>query len=337
MAAIYSVYWDISLVFTTCLFCFMLHMIITKSSTEMSGYKWYLVHQLTWSYLFDVYVGLWKVIPLWPFYMGYSSGIFANFNGNSATIQLILPAVLSVGMGFSIYLSVLYRYVQASPFSQFYKYYNVTAIRAVFYVVIFFGIEAIICIPIVFTLPQQTDFNTAMTSKCPVLIPIFAMHSSVFGYETTDTVVQYVVLIVFVLVMLSVSIVFLYLNFIRILRKNKQHLSIGTYNMQLMLFRTLFIQIAIFGALLILPITMAFILTLFGMKWMPKFGLIAISILGTHAFVDFCVLSYFIRSYREYVKGCYNKIRQKFGLKVTVAIVTPLGPSTVSELPSRLH
>uniref|UniRef100_A0A7E4V1C2 Serpentine Receptor, class H n=1 Tax=Panagrellus redivivus TaxID=6233 RepID=A0A7E4V1C2_PANRE len=303
----------------------------------MSGYKWYLVHQLTWSYFFDVNVGLWKVVPLWPFFMGYSNGIFSTLKGNNVRIQLIMPAFLSVGMGFSIVLSVVYRYAQSSPLSHFYRYYSNSVIRAVTYVIIFVGFESAICIPLLLWFPEREDLDKLMMLKHPVLIPIFEAHPSVFGYETTDAVIQYVVLVVIVLFILIIFIVLLYLNFLRILRKNKQHLSVGTYNMQLMLFRTLFIQIAIFVTLLIFPITLAFILTLFGLRWMPKFGLIAISVLGTHAFVDFCVLSYFIRSYREYVKGCYNKIRQKLGLKVTVTTVTPLGPSTVSDLPSRFQ
>uniref|UniRef100_A0A7E4UQF2 Bestrophin homolog n=1 Tax=Panagrellus redivivus TaxID=6233 RepID=A0A7E4UQF2_PANRE len=79
-------------------------MIIKKSSLERGFYKWYLAHQLTWSDLFDVYIGLFKVVALRPFYMGYSV-----LKDNTATIQLIPLGVLSVGMAFSIYLSVLYR------------------------------------------------------------------------------------------------------------------------------------------------------------------------------------------------------------------------------------
>uniref|UniRef100_A0A7E4W967 Serpentine Receptor, class H n=1 Tax=Panagrellus redivivus TaxID=6233 RepID=A0A7E4W967_PANRE len=337
LVAVYGIYWDVSLFITTSLFCFMLHMIIKKSSSEMSGYKWYLVHQLTWSYIFDVYFGFWKVVPLWPFFMGYSTGIFANLKGNYARLQLLITIFLAVGMAFSVLVSVVHRYVQASPFSYFYRYYNVIPIRAIFYVVIFIGFEGTLVVPILFILPEQPDLESIMTSKYPALIEIYEAHSSVFGYETTDTVLQYMVLIMFVIFIVCIFILILYLNFLRILKKNKQHLSIGTYNMQLMLFKTLFIQIVLFGILLIFPASAAFILTLFGFRYMSKISLVALAILGTHAFFDFFVLSYFIRSYREHVKSCYNAVKMKLGFKVELPIVTPLGPSTVSDMPTRFQ
>uniref|UniRef100_A0A7E4V1G6 G_PROTEIN_RECEP_F1_2 domain-containing protein n=1 Tax=Panagrellus redivivus TaxID=6233 RepID=A0A7E4V1G6_PANRE len=174
-----------------------------------------------------------------------------------------------------------------------------------------------------------------MTNEFPVLKEIFEKHPSIFGYEATDNLIKYIIIITSCLISLSISIVFLYLNFLRILRKNKQHLSSGTYNMQLMLMKALFIQIAIFGLLLVLPITSAYTLTLFGFKQMPVFSLIAIAILGTHAFVDFCVLSYFVRSYREYIKSLVNKVKKKLGLKVKEVVLTQVAPSTSSDMPSR--
>uniref|UniRef100_A0A7E4V1H9 MFS transporter n=1 Tax=Panagrellus redivivus TaxID=6233 RepID=A0A7E4V1H9_PANRE len=233
----------------------------------MGIYKWYLAHQLTWSYLFDVYIGLFKVVPLWPVYMGYSVGIFVDLKDNTATIQLIPLSVLSVGMAFSIYVSVLYRRLY---------------IRIPVYIVIFVTVQAIVCVPLAFNLPQQSDLNAVMTTKYPVLKPIFESHPSIFGYDATD-------------------------------------------------------EILIFGLILIIPIMIAFIVTLFGLKSTPIIGLVAISILGTHAFIDFCALTYFIRSYREYIKEIIRKVQKRLGLKVSTVDVLPLGPNTISDIPSFYH
>uniref|UniRef100_A0A7E4UPD9 Serpentine Receptor, class H n=1 Tax=Panagrellus redivivus TaxID=6233 RepID=A0A7E4UPD9_PANRE len=304
----------------------------------MGIYKWYLAHQLTWSYLFDVYVGLLKVVPFWPFYLGYSAGIHANLKSNdAAVIQLIPLAFLSVGMGFSIYISVLYRYMQAAPLSIFYRHYSCLYVRIPVYMTIFLGLQALICIPLLFNFPQQDGLKTAMISQYPVLQQIFEDHPSVFGYEASEAVLRYNFTIVYTFVALSVSIVLLYLNFLRILRKNKQHLSIGTYNMQLMLFRTLFIQIFVFVLLLIFPILTAFVLIFIGLRCLSVIGLVALTIVGTHAFFDFCVLTFFIRSYREYVKECFRRVKKKLGFKVATVDVVPLVQNTISDLPSIYH
>uniref|UniRef100_A0A7E4WCI1 TLC domain-containing protein n=1 Tax=Panagrellus redivivus TaxID=6233 RepID=A0A7E4WCI1_PANRE len=109
LVAVYYVFWDVSLVFTTIFFSFMLYMIITKSPREMSDYKWYLVHQLTWSYMFDLCFGLWKPVPLWPFYIGYSAGMFAKVIGSSVTIQLLI--VIHARLAILIYVQAIFSFM----------------------------------------------------------------------------------------------------------------------------------------------------------------------------------------------------------------------------------
>ena len=108
---IYCIYWDVILVLTTAFFVLMLYTIIKKSSPEMGGYKWYLVHQLCWSYIFDLYMGLWKPIPLWPFHLGYSAGIFSQLSSNFSFVPFAAVTFFAAGMGFGIFIAVLHRYV----------------------------------------------------------------------------------------------------------------------------------------------------------------------------------------------------------------------------------
>ena len=113
---IYCIYWDVILVFTTAFFILMLYTIIKKSSKEMGGYKWYLVHQLCWSYAFDLYMGLWKPIPLWPFHLGYSGGIFSQLPSRFSIVPLLAVTFFAVGMGFGIFVALIHRYVQGRFF-----------------------------------------------------------------------------------------------------------------------------------------------------------------------------------------------------------------------------
>uniref|UniRef100_A0A7E4VCP9 Serpentine Receptor, class H n=1 Tax=Panagrellus redivivus TaxID=6233 RepID=A0A7E4VCP9_PANRE len=332
LVAIYSLYWEISIVFSTGLFCFMLHMIITKSSKEMSDYKWYLVHQLTWSYIFDVYLGLWKPVPLWPFYIGYSAGIFSNVTANLVTLQLVILMLIIVGMGLSIYASVVHRYVQASPFSTFYTYYSVLRYRVAFMVILYATVALILCIPVIVTIPSQGELKSALTTNYEIMEALFELHPSIFGYDTAIQKLSVVYIFVEVLLFVGVilSIILLYLNFLRILRKNRPNLSEATYKMQIMLFRTLFIQLGSAVVLLILPIMLALILTMSGWKQVSSFSLIAISFTGLHAATDFFITTYFIKSYREHVKSLVFKLLRKFGIKISLEQTSVFGPATVS-------
>ena len=109
---IYFRFWEVTLIFTTAFFILMLYTIIKKSSPEMGGYKWYLVHQLCWSYAFDLYMGLWKPIPLWPFYLAYSGGIFNQISSKYSILPLVALAFVAIGMGFGVSIALIHRYVQ---------------------------------------------------------------------------------------------------------------------------------------------------------------------------------------------------------------------------------
>ena len=77
----YKIFWETSLVYTTISFLLMLFLVVRKSSHEMGAYKWYLVHQLFWSFIFDLHLSTWKPVTLWPFFLAYSAGWWSNITG----------------------------------------------------------------------------------------------------------------------------------------------------------------------------------------------------------------------------------------------------------------
>uniref|UniRef100_A0A7E4WC72 G_PROTEIN_RECEP_F1_2 domain-containing protein n=1 Tax=Panagrellus redivivus TaxID=6233 RepID=A0A7E4WC72_PANRE len=284
----------------------------------MSDYKWYLVHQLSWSYLFDVCIGLWKPVVLWPFYIGYSAGIFTNTVNSSVTVLLLIVVVLAIGMGFSVFISLLHRYMQVIPFSNAYRCYSSLWHRIGVYIIVVCLLLVALFLPLSLSFSLETDLKDSLTSKYPVLKRIFELHPSMIGYDTSvvEYSTAYGVLTLIVLFIVVVLVIVLYLNFIRILKRNKTHLSAGTYKLQLMLFKALFIQMLLAGVLLIFPITLCFILALLGFRWISSFALIAIFILGTHAFFDFIVLCYYVKAYRTYVKNLGNKMLRRLGFNI---------------------
>uniref|UniRef100_A0A7E4ZQ06 Serpentine receptor class gamma n=1 Tax=Panagrellus redivivus TaxID=6233 RepID=A0A7E4ZQ06_PANRE len=233
LVAIYSIYWEVSLVVTTIFFAFMLYMIITKSSKEMHGYKWYLIHQLTWSYIFDVYLGLWKPVPLWPFYTAYSAGVFSDISDEYIPIQLLFLIINAIGMGFAVYISGMHRYMQASPFSRMYDIYSNPFYRMAIYISGLVLVLSVLCIPTLYFLPNQTILKASLAERYPVMKNLVKTHPSMIGYDPlldNNASVTFVLILISVLLLVALSIVILHFNFLRILRKNKQRSS--TYEMQ---------------------------------------------------------------------------------------------------------
>uniref|UniRef100_A0A7E4VND7 DUF1461 domain-containing protein n=1 Tax=Panagrellus redivivus TaxID=6233 RepID=A0A7E4VND7_PANRE len=77
----------------------------------MSDYKWYLLNQLSWSYAFDLYMGLWQPVPFWPFFMVNSGNSW--FSTNSYFVQsmtLITLVIIVVGFGVSIIIWLLHEF-----------------------------------------------------------------------------------------------------------------------------------------------------------------------------------------------------------------------------------
>ena len=239
LVQIYSIYWDVSVCITTGLFVFMMYTIVKKSSTEMKGYRIYLIHQLTWSFLFDMYLGGWKPVPLWPFYLGYSVGWYSSIPKDLSLLPLVGVTFFSVGMGFSIYISAMHRYMQASPFSKLYDLYTPLINRLFLYTSIFLFLECGLCIPLWMYGPNYDDLRRIIISQAEYMEFFFNEYPSIFGFSPElngGNTILFMGILIGVLVAVLISVVFLYLNFLRILNKNKKLLSQSTYRMQVSLY-----------------------------------------------------------------------------------------------------
>lgn len=96
----------------TILFILSIYIILKKSSAQMTFYKYLMLNQFTWCYLFEVLIFLWQPVVLFPDLLGYSEGLFKYLGKNSAQIALSLIFLNIVGMIHSLYFSIIYRVVQ---------------------------------------------------------------------------------------------------------------------------------------------------------------------------------------------------------------------------------
>lgn len=77
----YAIFWNFMFFLTCILFTFVSFVIIKKTPKEMTEFKWYLIHYFLWSFLFQMHLVTWRPVALWPYFIGYSTGIWKNVAG----------------------------------------------------------------------------------------------------------------------------------------------------------------------------------------------------------------------------------------------------------------
>lgn len=85
------------------------YVILKKSTPEMAMYKYMLLNQLFWSFLFDLGMALWQPVVLLPFFMCYSTGLAQYLGPNSVYPMFILTFFAYSGMLQSIIVALVYR------------------------------------------------------------------------------------------------------------------------------------------------------------------------------------------------------------------------------------
>lgn len=125
-------------------------------------------------------------------------------------------------MGFSIYISVIHRYIQVAPLSWFYRQYNNRYIRFITHVVVFICVQLIIVPPIIILRISPELLEKESLETAPQLKHFFIHESSIFGYRrTVDTdVTKFMYILVGVFITLTLSMILLIINFFRIIKKN---------------------------------------------------------------------------------------------------------------------
>ena len=138
------------------------------------------------------------------------------------------------GMGFSIYISAIHRYVQIAPFSWFYRQYSNVYIRMPVYVLVFICVQLTIIFPMILLKTPPEVLRRQVLEAAPQLEYFFTHESSIFGYRRSvrmqTTTFARVMIVLFTALILS--IVLLIANYFRIMRKNKNSLEYGALRCQ---------------------------------------------------------------------------------------------------------
>ena len=102
---------DIFFVLSTVLFVVVVYCVLKKSKT-MGSYKYYMLYTTIASYAFDIVIGIWKPIPLFPIPALASEQFFRDYGSiagyNLFTVCLVAVAHYSLALA----MAVTYRYAQ---------------------------------------------------------------------------------------------------------------------------------------------------------------------------------------------------------------------------------
>jgi hypothetical protein len=106
---------------TSFLFLLAVYIILKKSTIKMKFYKYLILNQLVWSYLFGLHMTLWQPVILFPFFLCYSSGPAQYFGFHAQHPLCVAIVFLLAGMLHSIYCCVGYRILSIYYSSPIYK------------------------------------------------------------------------------------------------------------------------------------------------------------------------------------------------------------------------
>lgn len=129
MVDFYCFYEDLVFYVNTVLFSLLVYVNLTQSSS-MPLYRWYILNSTIWSYAAQIVTHFWKAVPLFPYFIGYSAGIFGPILGfKSGFVFLMVFGCLAINTISSIFACFIMRYYAAvSPGDQG-RIYRVNSIR----------------------------------------------------------------------------------------------------------------------------------------------------------------------------------------------------------------
>ena len=265
---VYRIFLETSLIVTTIFFLFMLYVIL-KNSKDIGVYKYFMINQLIWSYALALIMGTWKPVVLWPFYMGFGVGWFRSWTGRWAILPLGITLFTRTGMGYSIFMSAFHRYVCLFPTSTFAKRYESVIFKLLFYGSFFVAIESFLISSIFKSYVDSNTLREGVISKYPFMKFFFDTEPSLVGYDLTLNrrfPIPYIFAIIAFVLGVVLSATGIYLNYIRLMRKRRHEVSIITYKMQVILFKTLYCQLFAALGLVVIPYVLCTFFAAFGIR-----------------------------------------------------------------------
>ncbi|KAH7711056.1 hypothetical protein AAVH_21642 [Aphelenchoides avenae] len=104
---------DVSFALSTILVPMMIYLVL-KESKGMGIYRWYVLNEVLWCYLYDVAITAWKPVFLGPLLAGYSQSPI-RYSRLGSWLTFATATIFTVNSGLGLVMAILYRFAQAYP------------------------------------------------------------------------------------------------------------------------------------------------------------------------------------------------------------------------------
>ncbi|KAI6172733.1 hypothetical protein M3Y98_01006200 [Aphelenchoides besseyi] len=217
--------------FISSLFAFILtFIVIFRSSTRAMGtYKYFLLNEAYWNFIFDLFLALWQAATLFPAFCAFSGSVYFRHRSVVWTRYLFaLLAFASIGKAVSMTCVIMHRFVQTlHPNSRFaHLYTQTTPIHQIW---IFLTCEAIIVPFFYISDAQEKSIRQQIIAKSDVMRFVYAKEPSTLCLISDDQAPWPIFVLafipcLFVVIMISVVLIYAHRNLRkRPLKASHQH------------------------------------------------------------------------------------------------------------------
>ncbi|CAD5210793.1 unnamed protein product [Bursaphelenchus xylophilus] len=295
------------------LICYLLHAPFDCCSTKpLSIYKYYILHELFWAYLFDFMATFLGFVVLFPVPCFYSVSTLADADTTTLSIYALVAVITLFGRIFGTAYQIVYRFLKATPLDSIFWYINFTKHSLLFQVtvliIVFIVLTAVIVTPVVLEIPDQKEERAYLSSRDPFLAQFFIEHPNAVCFGKGETVEDQLMIATYFIFATPFLVTGANLYTHYYVRRGRNMVSAATYRVQIMLFQSLVAQSIGLIIFLIIPGIFFFTPTVFGFRNGPTVSVISFLFYLLHSPFDCCIILIFIKPYRQYVVVHFKRV-----------------------------
>ncbi|CAD5210763.1 unnamed protein product [Bursaphelenchus xylophilus] len=272
---------------------------VLSSPKSLSKYRWYLIHEMIWSLIFDWFGTFIGAIPLYPAPCYYGENLTKHLNGDYQKAYFFGGITAVAGKICSIVFQFEHRFYQTQSTSSAYRIFC-TSIQGKGEVIVRAGVTLVIVLaatlPFFVMFPDQSKARSELSALDPLMSKIFQEHPNTLCFSSYTNTFEVLIiasgLIVGVMIFSVVLIILMYIS----IRRNR--FSSNTYRLQMMLFWSLVAQTTIFLTFMGIPGLIFSVAPLIGIRNLPRYCAYGFLFLLTHTPLDCVMILYFIKPYR---------------------------------------
>ncbi|CAD5214098.1 unnamed protein product [Bursaphelenchus xylophilus] len=309
--------------------------IVKTPGTYLTIYRYYLLHQVLWAFVFDIAIFFFIPIVHLPHVCYQSTGVLKTVLSHYGNYYfLYIFTILCGGKAYAQWLCILYRYILAyrhraryGALMDYLARFGLPWTPTLYCGVFVSGITAVWLVLSYFTgNPAATTSNLRVSDpKVRELLLYFPKATCMIQQNSSH---KFVFLSgIFLLVAWGMAMAFLALSMAYTLKTDKHTFS-KTGRLQWMLFRSLVAQLGVTLIFMYFPVLVWFMAGYFDSKYDMLFGLGAVAFLEMHSTVDCVAILLYVRPFRHTIRKLFfktsdNKTLSSRSTKSHITVVMP--------------